>query len=181
MDQNQQPGMPPQNQPPPPQQYAPPPQYQPPPSQQYGPPPGGGMPPGYPPPPPPKRKSENKILGWVIGIVAACVILPVLGIVATITIPLMLSARNGAVNEKARNYLRTIVTAEAAYYAKESHYAYIDTLVSDGYLDDSYITGLEDGIIITLELDMDEKGYQATAFGRSTHYTADETGEINSW
>jgi type II secretory pathway pseudopilin PulG len=148
------------------------------PPSQYGPPPPG-YPPHYPPPPPPQHNSNKTVIGIVIGIVAACVLIPIIGIIATITIPLVLSARNNAVSEKARNSLRAVVSAEAAYYQQERRYGSLDELVQDSFLDASFATGdLGQSISISLSLDEAQAGYYAEAHTPTATYSADESGEI---
>lgn len=107
------------------------------------------------------------------------IVIAIIGIIATIAIPLLLSARNNAINEKARNSLRTVVSAEAAAYAAEGDYQALGWLVTNNYLDSRFTAGdLGQNITITVTVDGDGQGYDATASGVTHSYTASETGEI---
>jgi len=107
------------------------------------------------------------------------IVIAIIGIIATIAIPLLLSARNNAINEKARNSLRTVVSAEAAAYAAEGDYQTLGWLVTNNYLDSRFTGGdLGQDITVTVTVDGDGQGYDAGATGATHDYTASETGEI---
>src|SRR5687767_7629155 len=82
------------------------------------------------------------------------IVIAIIGIIATIAIPLLLSARNNAINEKARNSLRSVASAQVAYYAKEGTYGeWADlTGATPPYLDARFTEGADigQGIIVTL-------------------------------
>jgi len=50
------------------------------------------------------------------------IVIAIIGIIATIAIPILLSARQNAIREKARNSLRSLVSAEMAFYATNGFY-----------------------------------------------------------
>ena len=107
------------------------------------------------------------------------IVIAIIGIIATIAIPLLLSARNNAINEKARNSLRTVVSAEAAAYAQEGAYQTLGWLVTNNYLDSRFTAGdLGQNITVTLTVDVGGQGYDASATGIGITYGATETGEI---
>ena len=116
------------------------------------------------------------------------IVIAIIGIIATIAIPILLSARVGAVNEKARNSLRSLVSAQFAYYASNGAYAasavdlnappapqtpYVDANVASGSI----------GQGITIATTGSGQTFTATAAangGAAPYhtYTADETGLI---
>ena len=114
------------------------------------------------------------------------IVIAIIGIIATIAIPLLLSARNNAINEKARNSLRTVVSAEAAYYAANGGYGTLAELRAPGgtqtpYLDarfDNDPADLGQGISLSVTV-VDPQNYTADANGATEDYTADQTGEVS--
>lgn len=107
------------------------------------------------------------------------IVIAIIGIIATIAIPLLLSARNNAINEKARNSLRTVVSAEAAYYAATGRYGSMAELNGGGYLDDRFAADPADlGQNISVTIDDNDQDYTASATGATHDYDADQTGAI---
>ncbi|MCC7478167.1 prepilin-type N-terminal cleavage/methylation domain-containing protein [bacterium] len=107
------------------------------------------------------------------------IVIAIIGIIATIAIPLLLSARNNAINEKARNSLRTVVSAEAAYYAANGSYGAMAALNAGGYLDDRFAADPADlGQGISVTINAAGQTYTASATGATHDYDADQTGEI---
>jgi len=118
-------------------------------------------------------------------LVELLIVIAIIGIIATIAIPILLSARQGAVREKARNSLRSIVSAQAAFYAANGRYAadlpelnappapqtaYIDAVLATGTLPE-----------MTFTCAGDATGFTATAVTNSTNipdYSTDQTGVI---
>jgi prepilin-type N-terminal cleavage/methylation domain-containing protein len=116
------------------------------------------------------------------------IVIAIIGIIATIAIPILLSARVGAINEKARNSLRSLVSAEFAYYAANGEYTDNGTLNTPPspqtpYVDANIASGdLGNGITISASATNGGQGFTATCDagpGAPYHeYTADETGAI---
>jgi len=139
-------------------------------------------------PPPPRPASQGLPTIAIILIAVACS-LPLFifaaGFIASFSIPMLLSARQNAIQEKARNSLTTIVSAQAAFYSANGHYAtdlaelgappapqtpYIDALLATGTLPE-----------MTITCRGSKTGFTATAVTDSTSipdYQTDETGVI---
>jgi prepilin-type N-terminal cleavage/methylation domain-containing protein len=109
------------------------------------------------------------------------IVIAIIGIIATIAIPLLLSARNNAINEKARNSLRTVVSAEAAYYAANGTYGDFAALegATPPFLDDRFsLNTLGQQIDITTAPVDGGQTYTCTIAGATFTYTATENGAI---
>jgi type II secretory pathway pseudopilin PulG len=140
--------------------------------------------PGYPAPAPPPRNPLP--LSLIIGLgCGGLALILVLGIVATIVIPIMLSARVGSVNERARNTLRSIISAEAAYFVENNRYGSFADLAAGPapYLPPQFKDGGEPVPRVTVELQAGTDSFTATATAGTEaapyhQYTADETGLI---
>jgi len=109
------------------------------------------------------------------------IVIAIIGIIATIAIPLLLSARNNAINEKARNSLRTVVSAEAAYYAAVGNYGSFGDLegATPPYIDGRFSAdNLGNGITIDTAPTGGGQTYTCVISGPTHTYTATESGEI---
>jgi prepilin-type N-terminal cleavage/methylation domain-containing protein len=115
------------------------------------------------------------------------IVIAIIGIIATIAIPMLLSARVNAINEKARNSLRTVVSAEAAYYSAEGSYGTLAQLTgaTPPYLDSRFAApgDIGQGIMISdVTVSADGQEFDVTCGVASgapyVVYSADETGEI---
>jgi prepilin-type N-terminal cleavage/methylation domain-containing protein len=110
------------------------------------------------------------------------IVIAIIGIIATIAIPLLLSARNNAINEKARNSLRTVSSAQSAYYASNGSYATAAQLNAPPapqtpYIDDRFVAG-DLGQGITVAINAADQTFTATASGATVDYEVDESGDV---
>ena len=157
----------------------PPPGTQPPPGQY---PPPGTYPPHYQPPPAPVQNNNTKLIWIIVGIACGCPVLVILiGIIAAVAIPMYMAAKDVDDSQTAKTYLRTVSSAEAAYYAQYGEYGGILELTSGRYL--GYpVTGEqaepEPGVVITIEILESGQAYEAKAADDDIVYVCDHTGEI---
>ncbi|MCB1215756.1 prepilin-type N-terminal cleavage/methylation domain-containing protein [bacterium] len=121
-------------------------------------------------------------------LVELLIVIAIIGIIATIAIPILLGARRNAIREKARNSLRSLISAEQAYYAANGTYAdlaelrsptdtaqapYIDQQTADGFVDDPELTIAVDAFdVSTFEVSC------TTTDANIPDFEATETGEI---
>jgi hypothetical protein len=132
-------------------------------------------------PPPAERTNRTAVI--VIGIACGCLIIVIgVGIIGAISIPLLLSARGAAVDEKARNAARIVMSAEFAYFAENQHYAGLAALQEEGYLDERYAEDPADignDVTVTVILEADEAEFRVVAVGKSADYVGDSSGQIS--
>jgi prepilin-type N-terminal cleavage/methylation domain-containing protein len=120
------------------------------------------------------------------------IVIAIIGIIATIAIPILLTAREGAIREKARNSLRTFVSAEAAYYAKWGVYAATTAaLVSDAD-GDQFLDARWNPDISLVDNHIQDWAYAVGATGQDfdadiqandsagTWYYSNETGQVST-
>jgi prepilin-type N-terminal cleavage/methylation domain-containing protein len=116
------------------------------------------------------------------------IVVAIIGIIAAIAVPTLLSTRGAAAQNKAKATLRTLSSAEAAYYARFNAYGSMATLADAAtaggpYLDSRFATGYDDGSIVIPDsvADGDQSfTFEATVtLGADVHtYTVDQSGEI---
>jgi type II secretory pathway pseudopilin PulG len=132
-------------------------------------------------PPPTERTNRTAVI--IIGIACGCIIILIgLGIIGAISVPSLLGARSAAINEKARNAARTVISAEFAYFASNKRYAGLAELAQGDYLDNRYANDpaeVGNGVTVTVTLAADGSGFQVVAVGQTADYIGDSTGVIN--
>jgi prepilin-type N-terminal cleavage/methylation domain-containing protein len=110
------------------------------------------------------------------------IVIAIIGIIATIAIPILLSARLGSLREKARNSCRAAVSAQFAYYAANGTYGAAAADLTPAFLDARWdAADLNNGITVT-----DWQGDDSTFLveitypiaGGTATFTGTETGDI---
>jgi type II secretory pathway pseudopilin PulG len=127
-----------------------------------------------------KRSRPGGTTLWVAGLVLLVIGLPVWGILAAIAIPLLLTSRNSAVDEYARNTVRALGSAQFAYYAAHGNYAAsLDQLAAESFIDQSLANGeLSHGVTIEI-VRAEAQSFKIVAHSPSGKaYSIDETGII---
>lgn len=111
------------------------------------------------------------------------IVVAIIGVLATIAIPIMLSARRNSLDEKARQSLRTIISAQAAYYSREGRFGSLTDLstANPPFLDERFTTGdMNNGITVSLVVSGNGANYSATVSnpGGNRNFGATDTGDI---
>jgi len=66
------------------------------------------------------------------------IVVAIIGIIAAIAVPTLISTRNAAMQSFAEGVLSTIRSAEAAWYAQNGEYGDLDALSGGGFLDSRF-------------------------------------------
>jgi prepilin-type N-terminal cleavage/methylation domain-containing protein len=113
------------------------------------------------------------------------IVIAIIGIIATIALPILLGARRNACDGKARQSLRNVVSAQAGFFAATGSYGTLDALATNvpPFLDERFTSGtgiMSNGITVTLNLDPSGLYYQAQVTNPAGfhNYQADESGAI---
>jgi len=113
------------------------------------------------------------------------IVVAIIGIIAAIAVPTLVSTRGAAIQSKAEGNLRTLSSAQAAYLAKYGTYGTWAELRGGGpdgivYLDSRWVNPFtEDGVDYAETVPGDDSGFEATAtLPDGTVLRIDETGEI---
>jgi prepilin-type N-terminal cleavage/methylation domain-containing protein len=113
------------------------------------------------------------------------IVVAIIGIIASIAIPILLSARKNSLDQKARQSVRNVISAQQAYYARFGAFGTLSTLASasPAYLDNRFASGI--GVMgnnMLVNLTVSGTGQQFTVTttnpGGNHNYTGDESGNI---
>jgi prepilin-type N-terminal cleavage/methylation domain-containing protein len=112
----------------------------------------------------------------------------VLAIIAIIAVPLLLNARRVSLDEKARNSLRSVVSAQQCFFADTGRFGNLTELTSNGppYLDRRFAVGngtLDHGIEVKVTLKAGGSGFKAEAFNPdgNSDYVSDESFKVDAF
>jgi type IV pilus assembly protein PilA len=110
------------------------------------------------------------------------IVIAIIGIITTIAVPLLISTRKAALDEKARQSVRVVMSAQQAYMLRYSHYGEFSDLTLDAppFLDSRFVDGgadLGNDILVTVETRDNGLGFSVQAENpQGTHdYRGDET------
>ena len=113
------------------------------------------------------------------------IVIVIIGIIATVAVPIILAARQRSLDEKARQSLRNVCSAQQAYHTRIGTFGTLDQLATSSppFLDSRFTSGtglLGNGLTITVVINLGGQGFTATANnpGGSRDFEADESMEI---
>lgn len=112
-------------------------------------------------PPPPKGRSTGAIIGIVVAVIAVGIFL--VGIVAAIAIPSLIRARGAANESAAIGMLRSISSAEKAYFVRNQRYATLAELGRGDLIDPPISNGGERYSYVFREVKVSESGFEISA------------------
>jgi prepilin-type N-terminal cleavage/methylation domain-containing protein len=110
------------------------------------------------------------------------IVIAIIGIITTIAVPLLLSTRRAALDEKARQSVRVVMSAQQAYMLRYSQYGEFSDLTLDAppFLDSRFVDGgadLGNGILVSVSTQNDGQSFTVEALNpQGSHdYSGDET------
>lgn len=110
------------------------------------------------------------------------IVIAVIGIIATIAIPLILSTRRSALNEKSRQAVRVVFSAQQAFYSRYGYFGQFSELTLDAppFLDSRFTdlgADLGNGIWVSVVTGDSGSSFEVTADNpQGTHsYLGDQT------
>ncbi len=111
------------------------------------------------------------------------IVVAIIGIIAAIAVPTLISTRNAAMQSFAEGVLSTVRSSEAAYYAKEGEYGDLNVLATGGYLDSRFtgndISDFDGRTGLDVSFDTDGQTYTCTITVPNVgDLVLTETGEI---
>lgn len=94
------------------------------------------------------------------------IVISIIAILVTVAVPLLLTSRRHALDEKARQSIRVVLSAEQSFYAKYGRYGGLDELANDdpAFLDQRFTTGqgiLGNQMVITLTVTGGGSGFDS--------------------
>ena len=110
------------------------------------------------------------------------IVVAIIGIIAAIAVPTLLSTRGAAAQNIAKATLRQLVSAEGAYYARNNAYGTWAQLIAAGFVDGRFVSPFTESAVTYTEVSVTADAFTFTAqlaanLGGQT-YTVTESGRI---
>jgi type IV pilus assembly protein PilA len=110
------------------------------------------------------------------------IVVAIIGIIAAIAVPTLISSRGAAAQNIAKATLRQLVSAEGAYYSRNNAYGTWAQMMAAGYIDGRFVSPFTEGAVTYTETAVSADAFTFTAqlaanLGGQT-YTVNESGRI---
>ncbi|MCC7477192.1 prepilin-type N-terminal cleavage/methylation domain-containing protein [bacterium] len=132
-----------------------------------------------------RRKERGAAGRQGFSLIELLIVIAVIGIIATIAIPILMETRRNSLDEKARQCVRIVLSAQQAFYASEGRFGDFTELASSTppYLDSRFASGtglMGNNVELDLQLTGGGSGFIVNASNPAGHfdYSADESMEI---
>ncbi len=132
-----------------------------------------------------RRKVKECAARRGFSLIELLIVIAVIGIIATIAIPILMETRRKSLDEKARQCVRIVLSAQQAFYASEGRFGDFTELAGANppFLDDRFASGtgiMGHGLELDLQLTNGGNGFQVSTDNPAGHfdYSADESMEI---
>jgi prepilin-type N-terminal cleavage/methylation domain-containing protein len=120
-------------------------------------------------------------------LVETLMVIAIIGIIASVAIPLLMDSRCRSLDEKARQTVRVVVSAQAAYQTNVGRFGTLDELANANppYLDKRFATGsgvMGNDLVIDCSVDSNGDKFEVVTdnVGGYTDFAADERMDIES-
>jgi prepilin-type N-terminal cleavage/methylation domain-containing protein len=132
-----------------------------------------------------QEKLHRRPPGRGFSLIELLIVVAVIGVIATIAIPVLMETRRNSLDEKARQCVRIVLSAQQAFYADQGRFGDLGELASNDppYLDSRFASGVGQmghSIELNLQITNGGSGFVVSSDNPAGNfdYSADETMEI---